>query len=100
MNIHSSFEFSPALSRETEPARVVDSPAKTAAAPPTAVGRTPADGDVASLSPAAVLAAASSALPDVRTEKVASIQQALANGTYAVSASDVAGKVIDHLLDH
>ena len=35
---------------------------------------------------------------DVRIDKVAAIQQALASGSYAVSASDVAGKLIDHLL--
>ncbi|AXC10416.1 hypothetical protein ACPOL_1065 [Acidisarcina polymorpha] len=56
------------------------------------------DGDAAHLSPAALLASASSSLPDVRSEKVASIQEALANGSYSVSSTDVADKLIDHLL--
>ncbi len=36
---------------------------------------------------------------DVRTAKVASLQQAIAAGSYNVSSSDVAGKIIDSLLD-
>jgi negative regulator of flagellin synthesis FlgM len=35
---------------------------------------------------------------DVRLEKILPIQQAIANGSYRVSASDVAGKIIDSLL--
>jgi len=35
---------------------------------------------------------------DVRMEKVASLQQAIASGSYSVSSSDVAGKMIDSLL--
>jgi negative regulator of flagellin synthesis FlgM len=35
---------------------------------------------------------------DVRTEKVAALQQAIAAGTYSVSSSDVAEKVIGSLL--
>jgi negative regulator of flagellin synthesis FlgM len=35
---------------------------------------------------------------DVRTEKVASLQQAIASGSYSVSSSDVAGKMVDSLL--
>lgn len=35
---------------------------------------------------------------DVRTDKVAALQQAIASGTYNVSSSDVAGKMIDSLL--
>jgi len=31
-------------------------------------------------------------------EKVAAIQQALADGTYSVPASEVAGRMIDHML--
>ena len=54
------------------------------------------DGDTASISAAAV--AAASGVSDVRIDKVAAIQQALASGSYAVSASEVAGKLIDHLL--
>lgn len=36
---------------------------------------------------------------DVRSEKVAALQQAIASGSYNVSSSDVAGKMIDSLLE-
>jgi negative regulator of flagellin synthesis FlgM len=35
---------------------------------------------------------------DVRMDRVAALQQAIANGTYNVSASDVADKIISSLL--
>jgi negative regulator of flagellin synthesis FlgM len=56
--------------------------------------------DQATLSAAASVAAAASATPDsdVRMEKVAAIQQALASGTYNIPASEVAGKMMDHML--
>jgi negative regulator of flagellin synthesis FlgM len=37
--------------------------------------------------------------PDVRTDKVAAVQAALAAGTYNVPASAVASKVVDSMLD-
>lgn len=55
-------------------------------------------GDQATLSSAASLAALAGPDADVRAEKVAAIQQALASGTYNVPASEVAGKMIDHML--
>ncbi len=36
---------------------------------------------------------------DVRSGKVAALQQAIASGSYNVSSSDVAGKMIDSLLE-
>jgi negative regulator of flagellin synthesis FlgM len=36
---------------------------------------------------------------DVRSEKVAALQQAIASGSYNVSSSDVAGKMIHSLLE-
>ncbi len=36
---------------------------------------------------------------DIRSAKVASLQQAIATGTYSVSSSDVADKIIQSLLD-
>ena len=59
---------------------------------------TKAGTDQATLSSAASMAAASAPDADVRTEKVAAIQQALAAGTYSVPATEVAGKMIDHML--
>ncbi len=52
-------------------------------------------GDQATLSQAATEVSQSGADADVRTEKVAAIQQALAAGTYSVPAPKVADKVMD-----
>lgn len=53
--------------------------------------------DQASLSMASQLMTQVSSLPDVDTEKVAAVQSALAAGTYQISSSDVAGKMIESL---
>lgn len=53
--------------------------------------------DQANLSSAAGLIAQALDTSDVRTEKVAALQQAINSGTYNVSSSDVAGKMIDSL---
>lgn len=97
MNIHSSFDPSPNLLPETTVSRVGAAPVgPSGTVPETGV----AAGDATHLSPAAVLAAASSSLPEVRQEKIAAVQQSLASGAYAVSPSDVAEKLIDHLLQN
>jgi len=54
--------------------------------------------DQATLSAAASLAASAAPDSDVRMEKVLAVQKALADGTYNVPASDVAGKLIDQML--
>jgi negative regulator of flagellin synthesis FlgM len=53
--------------------------------------------DHAHVSKAASLLAKAATASDVRMEKVASIQTALANGSYKVSASDVASSLIDSM---
>ena len=53
--------------------------------------------DQASLSAASGLVTKALATPDVRTDKVASLQKAIASGTYKVSSSDVAGKLLESL---
>lgn len=53
--------------------------------------------DQASLSSASTLISRAASLPDVNAEKVAAVQNALASGTYQVSSSDVAAKLIDSL---
>ena len=54
--------------------------------------------DEATLSSAATVAAAAVPDSDVRMDKVASVRQALDAGTYNIPASEVAGKMIDHML--
>ena len=58
----------------------------------------PSSDSTAISSAASSLSQISSTTDDVRTEKVAAIQSAIANGTYSVSASAVADKLIQHLL--
>jgi negative regulator of flagellin synthesis FlgM len=55
-------------------------------------------GDSATLSAGATLASQLANTSDVRTEKVASVQQALASGTYLVDAGKVADKMIASML--
>lgn len=54
--------------------------------------------DEAKVSTAAEMMARAMSGSDVRTDKVASLQQAIAAGTYSVPSSDVADKVISSLL--
>jgi negative regulator of flagellin synthesis FlgM len=54
--------------------------------------------DEATLSSAASAAAQASPDSDVRMEKVAQVQKALAEGTYNVASSDVANRMIDAML--
>lgn len=55
--------------------------------------------DHASVSSAGGLVAQMANSSDVRTEKVAQLQAAIASGTYNVPASAVADKLVDHLLN-
>lgn len=59
----------------------------------------PESQDQAHLSSAASLAGAAASLPDVRMEKVRAIQAAVADGSYRVSAEDVAQSLINHMLE-
>ncbi|HTX42212.1 MAG TPA: flagellar biosynthesis anti-sigma factor FlgM [Acidobacteriaceae bacterium] len=54
--------------------------------------------DVATLTPAGSVAAQAAPDSDVRMDKVISVQQALAAGTYSVPAGAVADKMIDQML--
>jgi negative regulator of flagellin synthesis FlgM len=55
--------------------------------------------DKTNLSSTGGLVAQALATSDVRSSKVASLQQAIGDGTYSVSSSDVAGKLIQSLLE-
>jgi negative regulator of flagellin synthesis FlgM len=55
--------------------------------------------DQASLSSASGMIAHALEGSDVRSEKVAALQQAIASGSYKVSSSEVAGKMIQSLLE-
>jgi len=55
--------------------------------------------DQTNLSSAGGLVAQALESSDIRSAKVASLQQAIAAGTYRVSPSDVADKIIQSLLD-
>lgn len=67
-------------------------PHKTAAAPAKQADQT-------NLSSASGMIAHALEGSDVRTDKVAALQKAIASGSYNVSSSDVAGKMIDSLLE-
>lgn len=54
--------------------------------------------DTTSVSSTGGLVAAALTTPDVRLDKVAQLQTAIANGSYIVSSSDVASKIVDNLL--
>jgi negative regulator of flagellin synthesis FlgM len=54
--------------------------------------------DEAKLSSTGELVARALSTPDVRTAKVEALQKAIADGSYNISSSDVAGKMIDSLL--
>lgn len=64
-----------------------------------AAGQPQSAADVATLTPAGSLAAQSAPDSDVRMDKVAAVQQALAAGTYSVPASAVADKMIGQMLE-
>jgi len=102
MNIHPNLDLEPgqSLPRDAAVARTGSLATATTGPAPTTDRASISDGDQTHLSPAALAAAAASGSSDVRTDKVAAVQQALASGSYAVSASDVADKLIDHLLQN
>ena len=54
--------------------------------------------DQAKVSAAGGLVAQATTGSDVRADRVAELQKAIASGTYHVSAQDVAGKIVDGLL--
>ncbi|HMG02742.1 MAG TPA: flagellar biosynthesis anti-sigma factor FlgM [Edaphobacter sp.] len=80
--------ITPTSTSETRPA-VKTAETKTA-------GRT--ETDETKLSPASAQIAQALGESDVRTEKVAALQKAIASGSYSVSSSDVADKLMQTML--
>jgi flagellar biosynthesis anti-sigma factor FlgM len=81
-------------------AQIFPSQAATSQATPKSANNAPSESlssDSAQLSITATQAAQATVTSDVRLDKVASIREALQSGTYQVSASDVAQKVIDSM---
>ena len=56
--------------------------------------------DQTHVSVAASLVSQAASTSDVRSEKVQSIQAAIASGNYNVNATDVAGSLMAHMLGH
>lgn len=84
----------------TQPASQASQAAELAKAPkPHQVASAPAEqADQTNLSSTSGMIAHALEGSDVRMEKVTSLQQSIASGSYSVSSSDVAGKMIDSLL--
>jgi flagellar biosynthesis anti-sigma factor FlgM len=72
------------------------SPRTTDRATPSAAG-TPSGSDSADLSPAAQTVAQAMQMPEVRQDRVASLQQQIASGTYQVAPQDVADAMLRNL---
>lgn len=92
MNVNNNLQGLQQLFSSQEVTRTESGKTETGAA------ATQAGTDQATLSSAASLAAAAAPDSDVRMDKVAEVQKAVADGTYNVPASEVAGKMIDHML--
>jgi negative regulator of flagellin synthesis FlgM len=93
MDIRSSLDGLKSLLGVNPPAPAATQPRSTAAAGGSALAS-----DRATLSNAGSEVSQTASESDVRTEKVASVQAALAAGTYNVPASAVASKVVDAML--
>ncbi len=97
MEIRTNFEGSNAIDNVT-PISQPSTPRPSSSPSPSAQPSTSLAADQATVSNVASGVAQLASSDDVRMEKVASIQAALANGTYNVSASAVASKLVDSML--
>jgi flagellar biosynthesis anti-sigma factor FlgM len=93
MDIRSSLDGLKSLLGVDQPAPAAPQTKSNAAAGGSGLGS-----DRATLSSAGSEVSLTAAEPGVRTDKVASIQAALAAGTYDVPAAAVASKVVDSML--
>lgn len=91
MNVRNDLHSIQPIASETQ-VSAVGKPSGVASVSPAA------GSDQAHLSGAAALASHAASISDVRTEKVQSVQSAIANGTYHVSSADVATSLMSHML--
>jgi negative regulator of flagellin synthesis FlgM len=93
MDIRNSLDGLKSLLGVTPPA-----PSATQAKPSTATSPSALSSDSATVSNAGSEVALTAADSDVRLDKVANVQAALASGTYNVPTSEVASKMVDAML--
>ncbi len=93
MDIRTSLDGLKSLLGVTTPAPAAPQPRSNSA-----VGGSGLGSDQATFSSAGSEVSQTAAEPGVRTDKVASVQAALAAGTYNVAPSAVASKVVDSML--
>ncbi|MGC2162435.1 MAG: flagellar biosynthesis anti-sigma factor FlgM [Silvibacterium sp.] len=90
------------IRNDLQPIQPVLGDTQVSAAPKTsgsaAAASSVTNSDQAHLSGAASLASHAASLSDVRSEKVASIQAAIAGGSYSVSSTNVAQSMMGHML--
>ena len=92
MNIRNDLQSVQPIPAETQVSGV-DKPSSISSATAATI-----DSDQTHLSSAASLISHAASLPEVRMEKVQSVQAAIASGSYGVSASDVAHSLMSHML--
>ncbi len=98
---NTTVNYSPSLSTlstTASPAALKQVAALNASTHDVTAGSPVVKADQTSLSLASGLITKALSLPDVRHEKVAGLQKAIAAGTYNVSSHDVAGKLLKSLL--
>jgi negative regulator of flagellin synthesis FlgM len=93
MNVNDSLHNLPGIQGVSETSSVSGVQQKR-----TAISGSANSQDRTEVSTAASLAHKAMSMPDVRMDKVAAIQQALANGTYQVSPADVADKIVQKMM--
>lgn len=90
------------VGNDLQPAQILTSDIQAVSAAKMASSSDPASlpigSDRAHLSGAASLASQVASLPDVRSEKVQSLQIAIAGGSYNISSSDVARSLMNFML--
>lgn len=93
MNVRSGISAIQPLDRDLQVSSVAKPANESAKLPPLASSVDPAQ-----LSNAASLGSPLESSPEVRTDKVQTMQLAIASGDYTVSAMDVAQSLMDHML--